>query len=107
MRRNGEIMNKSYVSAALELTCLLGVGVSARAQDADVVVGSVPFEFVAGGATLPPGEYGASRVNPGGNRQLAINCYNEGRAYLLPPSFNDDSAKEPTLSFCGVEFYMA
>jgi hypothetical protein len=106
MRRNGEIMNKSYVSAAPVLTCLLGVGVSARAQDADEVVGSVPFEFVAGGAVLPPGEYRASRIDPGGNRELAINCYNKGNAYLLPPSFNDDSAKEPALSFCGVEFYM-
>jgi len=83
------------------LTCLLGVGVSARAQDADAVVVSVPFEFVAGGATLPAGEYRVSRVNPGANRELAISGYNKGNAFLLPLAFDDGAAaaNQPTLSF--------
>jgi hypothetical protein len=92
-------MNKSYVTAVLMLTCLLGVGVSAHAQDVDAVVVNVPFEFVAGGVTLPAGEYRVSRVNPGVNRELAINGYDKGSAYLLPLSFDDGSPKEPTLSF--------
>ncbi len=57
---------------------LTRVGVSARAQSADAVVVSVPFEFVAGGATLPAGEYRIDRVNPGVNRELAIRGYNNG-----------------------------
>jgi hypothetical protein len=81
------------------LMCLLGVGVSARAQDADAVVVSVPFEFVAGGATLPAGDYKVNRVNPGVNQELAINGYNKGYAYLLPLSFDDEFANQPTLSF--------
>jgi len=94
-------MKKSYLMAALMLTCLLGVGVSARAQDADAVVVSVPFEFVAGGATLPAGEYRVSRVNPGANRELAISGYNKGNAFLLPLAFDDGAAaaNQPTLSF--------
>ena len=92
-------MNKSYVTALFMLTCLLGVGVSARAQDADAVVVSVPFEFVAGGATLPAGEYRVSRVNPGLNRDLAIRSYNKGNAFLLPLAFDDDFANQPALSF--------
>jgi len=92
-------MNKSYFAVVLILMCLLGVGVSARAQDADAVVVSVPFEFVAGSATLPAGEYRIDRVNPGLNRELAIRGYNKGNAFLLPLEFADGSANEPTLSF--------
>jgi hypothetical protein len=92
-------MKKSYLMALLMFTCLLGVGVSARAQDADAVVVSVPFEFVAGGATLPAGEYRVSRVNPGLNRELAISGYNKGGAFLLPLAFDNGSNDQPTLSF--------
>jgi hypothetical protein len=92
-------MKKSYLTALLMLTCLLGVGVSARAQDADAVVVSVPFEFVAGGATLPAGDYRVSRVNPGANRELAIIGYNKGNAFVLPMAFDDGPANQPTLSF--------
>ena len=82
-------MKKSYLTAVLMFMCLLGVGVSARAQDADAVVVSVPFEFVAGGATLPAGEYRVSRVNPGLNRELAISGYNKGGAFVLPLAFDN------------------
>jgi hypothetical protein len=92
-------MKKSYFAVVLILMCLLGVGVSARAQDADAVVVSVPFEFVAGSATLPAGEYRIDRVNPGVNRELAIRGYNKGNAFLLPLEFADGSSNEPTLSF--------
>jgi hypothetical protein len=92
-------MKKSYFAAVLMLMCLLGVGVSARAQDTDAVVVSVPFEFVAGGAALPAGEYRINRVNPGVNRELAIRGYNKGNAFLLPLAFDNGAANEPTLSF--------
>jgi|SRR5579871_327623 len=94
-------MKRSYLIAVLMLTCVLGVGVSARAQDADAVVVSVPFEFVAGGTTLPAGEYRISRVNPGVNQGLAIRGYNKGNAFLLPLAFDDVAAAngQPTLSF--------
>jgi hypothetical protein len=92
-------MKKAYVTAVLMLTCLLGVGVSARAQDADAVVVSVPFEFVAGGATLPAGDYRVSRLNPTVNRELAISSYNRGTAYLLPLAFDNGPSNQPTLSF--------
>ena len=94
-------MKKSYLTAVFMLMCLLGVGVSARAQDADAVVVSVPFEFVAGGATLPAGEYRVSRINPGINRELVISGYNKGSAFLLPLTFDEAAAAsgQPTLSF--------
>jgi hypothetical protein len=97
----GEVMKKSYVIAVLMLTCLLGVGVSARAQDADAIVVSAPFEFVAGGATLPAGEYRISRIHPGINRELVISGYDKGNAFLLPLVFDGVAAAngQPTLTF--------
>jgi hypothetical protein len=92
-------MKKSYLTAVLMLTCLLGVGVSARAQDADAVVVSVPFEFVAGRSTLPAGEYRVSRVSPTVNRELAISGHNKENAFLLPRAFDDGPTNLPTLSF--------
>jgi hypothetical protein len=75
--------------------------VSARAQDTDAVVVSVPFEFVAGGATLPAGEYRINRASPGVNRELAIRGYDKGGAFLLPLAFDGVTVadNEPTLSF--------
>jgi len=92
-------MKKAYLIAVIGLISLLGVGVSARAQDIDSVVVKVPFEFVAGGATLRAGEYRISLANPGVNRELAISGYNKGNAFLLPVVFADGAATEPTLSF--------
>ena len=92
-------MKKSYLTAVLMLTCLLGVGVSARALDTDAVVVSVPFEFVVGGATLPAGDYRVSRVNPDINRELAIRGYEKGNVFVLPVAFDDGPANGPTLSF--------
>jgi hypothetical protein len=92
-------MKKSYVMAVLMLTCLLGMRVSAHAQDVDAVVVTVPFEFVAGGATLPAGEYRVSRTNPGVNRELTISGYNKGGAFMLPAAFDAATGAEPTLSF--------
>ena len=92
-------MKKSYFTAVLMLLCLLGVGVSARAQGTDAVVVSVPFEFVAGGATLPAGEYRVSRLDPGMNQELFISGHDKRGAFLLPLAFKDGSAGEPALSF--------
>ena len=92
-------MNKSYVAAVLMVMCLLGVGVSARAQDADAVVVSVPFEFVAGKATLSAGEYRVSRTNPGANLELALSGYKKGTAFLLPQAFDNGPDDKPNLSF--------
>jgi hypothetical protein len=63
-------MNKSYIIALLTLICLLSIGKSARAQSADGVVVTVPFEFVAGGTTMPAGEYKVRHVSPGIDREL-------------------------------------
>lgn len=92
-------MRKSYLTGVLMLTCLLGVGISARAQDADAVVVSVPFEFVAGRATLPAGEYRINRANPGVTQELVIRGYDKGGTFLSPLAFDEVANDMPTLSF--------
>ena len=102
-------MKKSYLMALLTLTCLLGLGLTAHAQDLDRVVVTVPFAFVAGGATLPAGDYSVIRANPGVNRELAITGYNNGGAFLLPLGFDEGPSNAPTLSFAhiGGRYYLS
>jgi hypothetical protein len=94
----GEIMKKSYLTVVLALTCLLGLGGSARAQDASKIVVKVAFEFVAGGETLPAGAYSVSRVSPEAHPGLVISSYDKG-AFLLPIVFDGAPAENAKLSF--------
>jgi hypothetical protein len=102
-------MNKSYSIAVLTLTCLLGLGITAHAQDLDRVAVTVPFAFVAGGATLPAGDYSINRANPSVNRELAIIGYNKGSAFMLPMGFDQGASDTPTLSFAhiGGRYYLS
>lgn len=68
-------MNKSYLIAVLTLTCLLGLGISAHAQDAEGVRVKIPFGFVAGGTTFPAGTYTVGRVAPETSQLLSIRSY--------------------------------
>jgi hypothetical protein len=91
-------MKKSYLTAVLTLTCLLAWGGSARAQDADRVVTNVPFEFVAGGRTLPAGTYSISRVPSEASSGLVILGRDTG-AFLFPIVFDGTPAEHEKLSF--------
>ncbi len=88
-------MKKLCLTVVLTLTCLLAWGGSARAQDAGLVVTNVPFEFVAGGRTLPAGTYSVSRVS---HSALAIRSYDSG-VFLLPIVFDGAPAEHAKLSF--------
>src|SRR5580704_4867056 len=92
-------MKSSYLSVVLTLTCLLGLGESSRAQDTRKVVVNVPFEFVAGAATLPAGTYTVSGVS-GVTRSgpVFIRSY-EKSALLLPIVFDGASAGHAQFDF--------
>ena len=91
-------MKKSYLTVVLTLTCLLGLGISARAQDEDKIAVNVPFEFVAGGETLPAGTYSVSRVSPETTPALVIRSY-DNSVFLLPIAFDGAPADHAELSF--------
>jgi hypothetical protein len=93
-------MKKSLFTVALTMTCLLGLGLSAHAQDANGVVVKVPFEFVAGGKTLPAGTYRVGRLSPGIHPSLIIDSKDSGAfALVLPIVPGEDSAGRTDLSF--------
>jgi hypothetical protein len=91
-------MKKSYLTAVLTLTCLLGVGVSAHAQDTEGVRVKVPFEFVAGGATLPAGTYTVGRLSLDAFSGIAIGSYGHG-VLVLPIAVDGTPAGQPKLGF--------
>jgi hypothetical protein len=66
---------------------MLGLGKSARAQELDKLAVNVPFEFVAGGQTLPAGTYSVSRVSSGDPQSLVIRS-NDNSVFLLPAFFD-------------------
>ena len=79
-------MKKMYLIVVLTLTCLFGLG-EARAQDLSTVAVNVPFEFVAGGITLPAGAYRVSRVDGVAGLALVIHSYDDS-TFLLPTIFD-------------------
>ena len=91
-------MNKSHLLVALTLACVFGLGISARAQDTEGVIVKVPFEFVAGGKTMPADTYSIGRISSEGGPALAIRSYNNG-ALLLPVAVNGDPAGHAQLRF--------
>jgi hypothetical protein len=91
-------MRKSHFTAVLTLTCLLGLGISARAQDTEGVRVNVPFEFVAGGATLPAGTYKVGRLSPEAFSGIAISSHGHG-AFVLPIAIDGARSGQPKLSF--------
>jgi hypothetical protein len=92
-------MKTSYLAAVLTLTCLLGVGISARAQDTEGVRVKVPFEFVAGGKTLPAGTYTVSRLSLEAYSGIAISSYGGHGALVIPIAVDGTAAAQPKLSF--------
>ena len=98
-------MKNSYLTVVFTLSCLLGLGISARAQDLDKIAANVPFDFVAGGKTLPAGTYSVSRVSPEVNPTLVIRS-NDDSVFVIPifvdrnaASVNGGSADHAELSF--------
>ena len=91
-------MKNSYSCVVLSLACLLGLGISARAQEVDKVAVKVPFDFVAGGQTLPAGTYNVTRASDQAFPALVIRSF-DNSAFLLPVFFDGVSADHAELSF--------
>ena len=91
-------MKKSFFAAVFALTCLLGLGISAHAQDSEGIRVNIPFEFVAGGATLPAGTYTIGRISLEAFSGIGISSYGHG-AFALPIAVDGTPAGLPKLSF--------
>ncbi len=71
---------RSFVITSLLLLSLMAVPQLVRAQDAMAV--SIPFEFVAGRATLPAGEYRVQKLNET-SAVLLIHCSDPSASVLV------------------------
>jgi len=89
-------MKKSYLVAILGLVCVFGLGLSARAQD-EQVVAKVPFDFVAGGKAMQAGTYNVSRM-VGPQRELVVRG-SDNSAFVLPMVFDDVASDHAGLGF--------
>jgi len=99
-RLTGEIMKKKYASILLTLTCLLGLGVAAKAQIRGEIIVTLPFEFVVGGKTLPAGTYTLSRFSDDKFEGLILSSYeNRTSVFVHPIEIESAHADKPSVSF--------
>lgn len=91
-------MKKSHLTAVLTLTCLLGLGISARAQDTEGVRVNVPFEFVAGDTIMPAGTYTVGRLSIDAYSGIEISGRRNG-TFVLPMAVDGTPTEQPKLSF--------
>src|ERR1700690_3318682 len=91
-------MFKKYLSAVLTMTCVLGSGLTAHAQDSRSITVNVPFEFVAGTTVLPAGTYSVERSSPDSESALVIHSYGNS-VFLLPVAFDGVSGERANLRF--------
>ena len=91
-------MRKQFLSSVLTLSCILGLGLGAQAQSDNRVVANVPFEFSAGGTTLPAGIYTVDRVSTPSDSHLIIRNRENG-AFLLPVTFDGASVEGALFTF--------
>jgi len=94
-------MKKQYLSVLFTLICVLGLGLSAQAQEEDTLVANVPFDFVVSGRVLPAGHYRVSRVHPlTGSPELEISSYEtRAGAFLIPTVFDSVQSRNTQLNF--------
>ena len=94
-------MKKQYLAVLFTAICVVGLGLSARAQEQDTVVTNVPFDFMAGGQVLPAGSYTVMRVHPtSGSRELEIRSYETGvSVFVIPALFDDAQSDKAQLNF--------
>jgi hypothetical protein len=93
-------MKKHYASILLTVICFLGLGVGAKGQSQREVVMTVPYEFVAGGKTLPAGTYTVSRVSEDRFGGLIISSYeNRSSVFVMPNGFESYPADNVKVRF--------
>ena len=91
---------KNLLRIAVALIGFAGLGITAKAQVADQIVVTIPFEFVVAGKTLPAGTYRANRVSDDKWAGLIFSSV-ETRAGVIvrPTEVQSASADQAKVSF--------
>ena len=77
---------KKYARILVAVAFLLGLGVTANAEIQPEIVVTLPFEFVAGGKTLPAGTYTVKRFSQQPFNALMLTSYDNGISVFVRPS---------------------
>lgn len=92
-------MKQRFASALLIITGLFGLAGGAKAETHREVIVNVPYEFVAGGRTLPAGTYTITRLSDDRRGTLSIASYEQRSGVLvLPNQFEDRTVNDTKIS---------
>lgn len=92
-------MKQRLASALLIITGLFGLAAGAKAETHREVIVNIPYEFVAGGRTLPAGTYTVSRLSDDRLGSLRIASYEQRSGVLvLANQFEDRPANDTKIS---------
>jgi hypothetical protein len=90
---------KKYTRILVAIIFLLGLGVAANAEIQPVIAVTMPFEFVAGKATLPAGAYIVKRISDQPFDVLMITSLaNRTSVFVNPSEMEDASTYNPNVS---------
>jgi len=89
---------KKFSAVAVTLLVCCGLALTAHAQEEGKVVVTVPFEFMAGGQTLPAGTYTIGKISSDIRSPLVISSRNHS-SLVLPAAFDDAAGNKVQLSF--------
>jgi hypothetical protein len=91
---------RNYARILVAIVFSLGLSGAARAATQDGIVVKLPFEFVAGGKTLPAGTYTVRRVSDESSGPLILTNRDNGSSVLVLPYVSDHaSVDKPQVSF--------
>ena len=93
-------MKTTYVRILSAFLGLAAFAAATWALEIDQIIVNVPYEFVAGGKTLPAGTYRVKRANDHDTRVLAITSFeNRQGVLLLSSDISPTRDDKPALSF--------
>jgi hypothetical protein len=100
-------MKKLYLTLALAVLCILGLGGRAHAQEPDGIVVKVPFDFFVGAQAMPAGKYTFGRLFSS-QRSSFILHGDATSAVVFPTSSEETSTFNSNLVFehLGDKYYL-
>src|SRR5277367_949899 len=98
------MMRKYYLRILMALIGVAGSGMATKAQKVDHIVVKIPYEFVAGGKTLPAGTYNVTRAFDAENTVVVLNNFAQHvGAVVLASQIEDSDPQKAGVSFKRIE----
>jgi hypothetical protein len=93
-------MKKQCMRILIALIGVAGLGVAAKAQEADQIVVKIPYEFVVAGKTLPAGTYKVNRASNTNEKALVLSSFeNRTSAVVVATVVEGNDTGKASVSF--------